>query len=1453
MSLYRELAYNKEIDSITGVQFCVLSPDEIRSRSVVEITNNKTYNANDPPFKGLFDRRMGVIDHDKLCVTCEQKNTFCPGHFGHIELARPVFHVHFIEIVKKLLQSICFRCSRLKVLLDQPEIAAVQSKRITRQKRWEIMAKLCSKATKCPHCGFRQPDHYRKDSALRMLVEWRNEEAKRQILNAEDVLRILRRTTDADVDALGFCATSNRPEWLICTVLLVPPPAVRPTVKNDTGQRQEDDLTHKLMNIVKANNTLKDKLASGAAADSGTVDISYQLLQLEIANLIDNNMPGVPQSRVLRTNRPIRSLTDRLKSKEGRIRGNLMGKRVDFSARSVITPDPNISIDELGVPIKIAMNLTIPEALNQFSMERLTKLVLAGPDQYPGAKFVHKARENRKVRLRGIDRAEFAANLEYGDIVERHLQDNDYVLFNRQPSLHKMSMMGHRVRVMPFNTFRLNVCVTPNFNADFDGDEMNMHVPQSMQTHEELRQLAAVLNQIISPRECKPIISIVQDIALGVYRMTFKDQTVSARQFMNLVCSNRGFTSAFRPGAEVSCRDLLSTVIPRGVHVSVVDADDAKKNLSIVDGTLLHGTVTKETYQGKSIGLVHSIHNDFGKETARQFFDNTQKLVCDWLVLNGFSVGISDLIVTEATRAKFEDVIAKMQSHVAKIIRSVHEGTFENATTKKNNETFELNVNRILNEASSQIGNMALKQILDTDNRLINMIKAKSKGSDINVSQMVGCVGQQNVDGKRIPFGFDSRTLPHFSRFDDSPESRGFVKNSFVSGLSPQEFFFHSMGGREGLIDTAVKTSETGYIQRKLVKAMEDFKINHDGTVRNAGGNIIQFIYGEDGMDPIKIEKQSLPTVKLAPHAIVETYTFAADLSDLKAALKPKAFATVSEQWTETAAAMDQHAEQLIWDREFVIVKMSNNTVPEIEFPVHLGRLLMRYGYDGKEGRRSDLTPLEVLAAVDRLIGGLRINYANKVPIIFAILLRCYLSPTQVLLRHRFERTTFETILKDIRRRFIDSIADASEMVGVVAAQSISEPTTQLTLNSFHLSGWAAASSAVRGVPRLKELIDCTPSKNLKTPEMSIFFHENISSNKELCTEVMGRVRLIRIVDIINKSDIYFDPAETAGLPSVIPKDSLFIELYDEFRKTTCPQEIPFSPWVLRMEFDRKKMLILNVTMADVDNALQDFYEDRISCVFSDDNAAELVFRVRLSVETTNGSDLFTELRALEHHMHETVAIRGVRDIMRVSLQDSMNNKVYNQSTHLFDIKKELYIITDGSNLADIMGVEGIDSYRTTTNDIYEIFNVLGVEAARKKLYDEIVDVLASTYVNYRHVALLVDAITNKGNLMSVNRHGINQGDNGPLAKCSFEETIDRIVKAGVFSEKDNVDGVSANIMLGQVAPCGTGYSQILVDADKLPDAPSSMPYVIGGPEAPSSEEDLKAAVSDKFTFSIDL
>lgn len=471
---------NNVFNKVVGVQFSVLSPEEIINSSVTEVFTQETYDGNIPKVGGLFDARMGVLDHCQICPTDKLNNKSCPGYFGHLQLSHPVFNMQYISMIRKILKCVCFRCSKLRVEVEDDHRINSLSGAAKFNAYYELVQKkkpkVCGEALlegdcdgDCDGCGVEYPTTVVKNTSFHeLLAKWsaqpkKDIEARQLVWNAADVLKIFERITDKDNATMGFDPIWCKPAWMIYTVFPVSPPSMRPSVKQDNNTRMEDDLTHKLCDIVKTNRMLKQKIEK--EAHPSVINDWIQLLQYHTATYIDNTIPGIPVAQQ-RSGRALKSIKERIKSKEGRVRGNLMGKRVNNSARSVITPDPNISIDELGVPKKVAMNLTFPEKVTMYNIDHMRKLVLNGPNTYPGAKTYKENDTGRSISLKHVDTS--SINVSIGDVVYRHLQDGDIVLFNRQPSLHKMSMMAHKVKVMPFNTFRLNVSVTTPYNADFD-------------------------------------------------------------------------------------------------------------------------------------------------------------------------------------------------------------------------------------------------------------------------------------------------------------------------------------------------------------------------------------------------------------------------------------------------------------------------------------------------------------------------------------------------------------------------------------------------------------------------------------------------------------------------------------------------------------------------------------------------------------------------------------------------------------------------------------------------------------------------------------------------------------------------------------------------------------------------------------------------------------------------
>lgn len=1645
----------KNPSRIIGIQFGISSPEEIRKAGVVEVVSKDTYINNKEVPGGLFDPRMGVLGPGAICPTDGLSYIQTPGYFGYIEMARPVFFIQHIKEIMKILKCVCFKCSKLLISKEQH----AQVCEMSSYHRWDYVYPLCQKVKRCGEqtesgCGCKQPDKIKLDGMSTINAIWENlvnegaataegKDGKSNYvmkLTAEIVLKIFKRISDEDVEFMGFSATWSRPDWMICQVLPVAPPAVRPSVKMDANQRSEDDLTHIYGHIIKTNRDLMERI--NANASPHIIDNLTSVLQYFVAMIVNNKVKGaVPMAQ--RTGRPLQCITGRLNSKNGRIRGNLMGKRVDFSARSVITGDPNLSARQLGVPLRVAMCLTKPVVVNDRNRNFLTKLVQNGPETYPGAKILEK-KDGSNVSLRYVDRS--SIRLENGDKVHRHMMDGDAVLFNRQPSLHRMSMMCHIVKVMKRgDTFRMNVCDTKPYNADFDGDEMNMHMPQSELSETELRNLAAIPYQIISPSSNAPIIGIFQDSMLGSYQFTRKGVEFTPRQAMNILM---GYSNVdmkeLRNKKKITNFDILSQITPpislkykTKLFDDAEDPNVSNNVLEIHNGKYVRGQADKGVFASGTKGILNRICNDFGNMACSNYIDDLQQVITEYMKTSAYSVGVSDLVSDRKTTESVLQVISSKMNEVAELTDKVHLGILENNSGKTNAQEFEVQVGNILNDATSQTGKIGVKS-LDESNRFVKIVKSGSKGSMLNISQMISCLGQQSVDGKRVPYGFDNRTLPHFKKFDDSPEARGFVKNSYISGLTAPELFFHAMGGRMGLIDTAVKTSQTGYIQRRLVKGLEDLKVEYDGTVRNNMGKIVQFTYGEDGVDTTRVENQNINLVNMSIEDIYMYYDLIGlndgENKDMLNIYTKETIKRFKAQREKTKAKCKESIDQLIHFRDELVAnvfKFKNEDA--IKAPV-----AFQYIIQNIQGQMNltannavDITPLEFIETIEKTM--LRLKSTFKVTRLFEIMYFYSLSPKELLIKKRFNTRAVALLMEHIVLAYKKSIVHPGEMVGVIAGQSIGEPTTQLTLNSFvyeteilvrngageikcvqigdfttsgiktsrkldymedkdttyaelsefyevpsatedgqtvwrkieavtkhpvvnedgtntmlkittkgcreliatkaksflklvdgkiigvegkdlavgdylpvsklilsiqqqtietseiipntvngiltmeprdgrcvdlefdkivsieevqnttayaydltvedtrnfdcanglcvrdtfHLAGVATKSNVTRGVPRIEEILRLT--RNPDKPSATVFLKPADQHDKDKAANYCNMIQHTKLVDVVKSVEICFDPND---YNSKIEADQVVLQEFYEFEKlveecngsTAAATEdtVQKSKWIIRMEIDAESLLDKNITMDDIHFAISNSHKAEVSCVFSDMNSNNLLFRIRLNssvfkkkkgaVESLDQSDEIYLLKNFQDGLLNNIVLRGVNNITNVNPRMLKDMTVKEDSKY---VRKDMWILdTVGSNLLDIFALDFIDYTRTYSNDIREMYDVLGIEAARQNILNEFNEVMEASdaYVNYHHLSILCDRMTVKAEMVPMFRSGIINDDIGPISKSTYEMHTEIFLDASRHGDFDQMRGVSANVMCGQTGFYGTNAFSLLLD-----------------------------------------
>ena len=1261
----------KDIGMLNGIEFSVWTEQDILDASVchviekkVSIKDSKT-GRTEIVENGLRDPRLGPITGK--CKTCDMPKNKCQGHFGHITLCEYVYHISWITQVIYWLKATCYSCSAI-LIKDITKYSGPRNRMMQRFVK--------SLHTKCPECQEKQPKY-----------SWNKEKNQitrnNKIFPIDEVRALLCKIPD---DLIHNQLKISHPKDMIIRVLPVPPPTVRPPILAGNSIRGEDDLTYRLIQILRINEKL---VKIKTQKRPGHVGVSAkEQLQLALTGYI--NHKKLVNARKRSSKREYGSITSRFTKKEGRIRGNLMGKRCDFTGRTVITGDDNLGMHEVGIPISVAEKLTVPIVVTSYNKKTLQKQ-LEGPKS--SIKFVKRPNGSR-VDLSFVPRS--SITLDVGFTIERSLKDGDIVLFNRQPSLHKMSIMAHEVRVLPYSTFRMNLSCTTPYNADFDGDEMNIHVLQTVQSQAEARNIMAVKYQIVSPQSNRPVMSVIQDTLVGAYLLSTPGLKLSKETMFQCAMQIPDWDGKIDVKDEYDGKELISLVLPM--------VNWKRNNVEILRGKLIKGQLTKKVLGTSHGSLIHVIFQDCGPDETILFIHRLQMIVHSFLTKYGFSIGIKDIVVPK------------------RITDAVH-NEVDTAFNDIRGETDENKINARLNQCRDSMGKLVQEPLSDKNSFYVT-VTSGSKGSTHNISQIMAIVGQQNLNGKRIPKTWSNRTLPHYLPGSNGPSERGFVAHSFTEGLTPSEYFFLAISGREGVIDTACKTSVTGYLQRRFMKALENLKVNWDKTVRNSGGTIFQFKYGDDGIDAMSVELQKIDTWV---YPTVEKY-----------------------------GGIDEEYQQILLDHEFLkgIDKWKDPNYSggaDFMLPIPVKRIIHNaktlFGFPSKpiDIQTVYKKTCELLDTMDNMM--------------WKILIRSELNSNRIVNEHKCTKDEFDIIIHEIKKKFDSLICAPGESVGGLAAQSLGEPATQMTLNTFHSAG-ISSMNVTLGIPRLEECINC--SKNIKTP-LTEFTADDMQT-------IVKNIKHISLNDLVESYKL----TET-------PNDSE-VGMFHIFPDTEYEPHENSSTLVLYIKEWNDVKLIKEAI----------YGTEKVVCAYSDDSKP--VFHVKCHNKFPD-----IDLGMFYEQKMKTLTVRGIpggeiAQIVELPGKPPMIQTSLRNFHALFEYEfhyNNLYC-----------------------NDVHVIAKTYGIEAARNVLLKEIRGILCyyGIYVNVRHMLILIDWMTHSGVLTPLTRHGIRDTDASPLKRSTFEEVIDVFNKAAAYNEVDNLEGNSECIIAGVPPNIGSNMAEMIKD-----------------------------------------
>ncbi|KAF2475560.1 DNA-directed RNA polymerase III subunit RPC1 [Lindgomyces ingoldianus] len=1439
---------------IKHVQFGIFSHQELVKQAVLEVSDRNVYELGSSganrilTANGPMDELMGISKGgSQTCKTCQSDLQTCNGHFGHIKLALPAFHVGFLRMIIEVLHCICKDCAR--VMLEEEDrrkyLRSLRRPGMDNLQRLNISKKVteeCRKKKLCPHCGAvngtirKVPGHplkivhnrydaYNRSTAKSKkpppgkeefdesfeTVKATHPDMERHLKKAADdmhplrVLNLFKKISPPDCELLGMVPEDGRPEMLIWEYVPVPPVALRPTVKQDSGTT-EDDLTNKIGDIAHVSSIIRAGLQRGYPLQ--TIMEQWDFMQLQIAMYINSDAPGLSQQGLTKH---MRGFCQRLKGKGGRFRQNLSGKRVDFSGRTVIGPDPNLGIDEVAVPERVAKNLTYPEKVNSRNIEKLRKLVRRGALRHPGANYV-RTRDGKLVSLiflsskgqegqSGLDRR--AQNLVDGDIVERHLEDGDIVLFNRQPSLHKLSILAHRAKIRPWRTFRLNECVCNPYNADFDGDEMNLHVPQTEEARTEAIELMGVKYNLATPKNGTPIIAAIQDFITAAYLLSSKNNFYDRRTFCQ-ICSymfngdsvvdpdtgdrlniDLPPPAVVKPERLWTGKQVFNVLMRPNMKSKVLvnleaagkqfkptagqapDLDENDSYLVIRNSEVMCGVMDKATVgDGKKDSVFYVMMRDFGPDHAVQGMNRLAKLSARWLTNNGFSIGISDVTPGDVLVRKKQALIEEAYAKCDKLIKDFKENKLQRDAGCDEEQTMENKIGGILSGVRQAAGDICFEELSKWNAPLI-MAKCGSKGSNINVSQMVASVGQQMIGGARVADGFQDRTLPHFPKAARQPASKGFVSNSFYSGLTPSEFIFHAMSGREGLVDTAVKTAETGYMSRRLMKSLEDLSSQYDETVRTAGQGVVQFQYGDDNLDPVDMEGKAKPVNfdRTFAHAVTSTW------NNNDPSMEPE------EVRSHTKTALDTKRTKYARYKLDGVTKLDYNdkSIEGIDQYESIRDFLDTVqDFIFKKARKLEST-LVYLGIVNPTTMKKQIpaKQAEK------------FSPLADGIA-KISKPALETFISLCLTKYWRSKVEPGSAVGAVGAQSIGEPGTQMTLKTFHFAG-VAGMSITQGVPRIKEIINA--STNISTPVILCELSNNVSD--EAARIVKARVEKTFLRDIISYVEDVWHP-EGAYVQMRIDWDTvnkLFIDITTEEIATAIEQFKPLK-WGKYKPFIKMIGSVMRVSVPDLSNT-----------------------KKRSSAKAQKNQKGYFERVHQVKALIPDVVVKGFLDCQRAIIKKNTTPNAKGDY--------EIQLLVEGYGLKNCMTTPGIEPYRSSSNSVMEVNSILGIEAARSTIISEIGSVMGQMDIDPRHMQLLADVMTFKGDVLGITRFGMTKMRDSVLQNASFEKTPDHLFEAAAKGKKDDVTGVSECIIMGQVMGVGTGAVGVFADLgwEKYPQA----------------------------------
>jgi len=1414
---------------IKTVEFSVLNSSDTRQITKYEVINGETTrDAGQPVIGGIYDLRMGTTTDEYLCETCYNRKALCPGHPGFMQLRYPVQNPLVLKEIFKWARITCRQCGYSVV---NPPAGTPVAKRLS--KAASMVGTKYGDNT-CKHCG---------------TIHWvvsREKELPTNILKAlvanetgnvievrvfnHYLLEIFQRIPDAVLELFAKTYATS-PVNMITDTLYIPPNTVRPNIKQVGGggnRSNNNDITTMLKYIQKLNETLPANIPDLVSKE---LSMKYTVLDIYYYLMIVANSTTAKKIRLSAgTHAPdIQSIASRFPTKLGRIRQNLLGGRVFNISRAVISGDNSIAIDEVGIPLTIAQNIYIPEVVGPWNIAFLMQIYYNR--DYPRIDRIYKRASKRTYSIHNIDQY---VDMEYGDIAYRSLIDGDTVLFNRQPTLTESSICAHRAVILrKFDTLRLHLSATTFYNADFDGDAMNCIFIQGVLPRFEAAVLAAVSKLIISSKNGEVVIGATQDGLIGTFE--FSRNRVKFEKYLAMQCFATIYTPQFEFSAkEYTSRDLVSGLLSNcpisfnGKPKYYVKAYEPyiQYDKNDVRNVIDHGVVKTGIMDKKIVGegsaLIYSIARQYGNHTALRFVYELQQIVERFMLLRGYTISIADLLLPRDAFQQFDDIangkIAKSNA-TTEILDAGKLVPPLGMSVEEYYERIEIENLRIVADNYMQI--ILTRKDADTNNAL-KMSLSGSKGSLSNIMSMVGTIGQQTLEGGRIPqkFGY-KRTYPYSRRYSTDPADRGFVSTSYIRGIQTvEEYLSLAQESRVSIIKRAMATSRTGYGERKSIKNLESVIVDH--FYRSVKGtNIVQILYGGFGIDPKSYESVEIPDVLISNADFEQKYQ--ANVNDFAPKFRN---ATLTQRLNSEFTVLARNRE---WYRTiyYNVHKATGSLDMGIAvIAVNIDRIIANIWNEYRELATSNdnpLNPIESLDYVTNFVHDLPYVYMNascrarriKIPqhfrravSIVQIVAQLYLC-TRQLIERQISNAQLEIICTEIYTQYQRALVDPGYPIGIPAAQNLSEPMTQYVLDSHHRAG--SGGTRTTPITRMEEILSARPTEKMLDPSMTLNVLPKYASDYAQVKRIANHLESLKLQQFVTKWQIFYERFGEPRYPQYLSERTDIARFIKHNLAKPPPSDL--RPWVFRFEFDRRLMFEKSIKIETIVTRLQDIWED-IYIVYNPENADNLMMRVYV---TSNGKtvkrlDKETEAETFARRLLDTI-VRGTPGIYTTTIKQK-NQYITREDGSIAMDNSQYYIETAGTNLIAMLQNPYIDRYTIKTNSIHEVAYVYGIEAARQLIIDQLKNTGLQKVLDC-HYDLYADETTSTGMYTSIEKSGLADRERkNALLRLAYMFPVQVIEEAATLGIKSPVTGVSGNLVMGQAPELGVNYTDVIVDND---------------------------------------